>query len=64
MDAITKNIIAFFIATIFIGIPFYISFELKTEKRSVVSKFILALGIICTVLEWVLIWYTSLGVLW
>ena len=64
MDATTSNVLAVLTATIIMGIPFYMPIGFHKAQTSKLHEFLFPLSAVFAFIEWILIWYFALGVIW
>ena len=63
MDAYTKYAIATFVPILFLAMPLYIGRMIGTDE-SEKHPFIGAFSIIGTIIEWLVVFYITLGLVW
>ena len=64
MDANTLNVFAVVMATLIMGVPFVIPIFYYKLKNNKLYEFLFYIFCIIGFVEWILMWYLLLGVIW
>ena len=64
MDATTSNVIAVVMATLIMGIPFYMPIGFHKQQTSKLHEIIFPISAVVAFIEWILLWYIVLGIVW